>query len=57
MNIEVGSIVYWVFQNNMYSGKVVRIESHLPCEDENYDRFWLEDGSFIERWNIVDYKS
>lgn len=56
MNIEVGSIVYWVFQNKMHSGKVVKIDPHLPCEDENYDRFWLEDGGFIERWNIIDYK-
>lgn len=54
--IGIGSIVYWIFNGELKSGKVVRIEPHLPCEDENYDRFWLEDGGFIERWNIIDYK-
>ena len=54
--IGIGSIVYWVFEGELQSGKVVRIEPHLPCEDENYDRFWLEDGCFIERWNVIDAK-
>ena len=56
MIVEVGNIVYWMFQNKLHSGKVVQIEPHLPCEDEKYDRFWLENGSFIERWSVVDVK-
>ena len=51
--IGVGDTVYWEFKGEVRSGRIIRIVPHLPCEDERWDQFWLDNGCFIERWRIL----